>query len=75
MCIRDRPYLESALAVRQKILSPEHPETAQSLNNLGYLLQAMGDLTGARPYLESALAIRERVLGLEHPDTAGSLNN
>lgn len=46
-----------------------------SLNNLGVLLQAMGDLSGARPYYERALAIQEKVLGPEHPDTARSLNN
>ncbi len=60
---------------RERVLGPEHPDTAASLNNLGYLLQAQGDLAGARPYYERALAIRERVLGPEHPDTAGSLNN
>jgi Flp pilus assembly protein TadD len=44
-------------------------------NTLGYLLQAMGDLAGARPYYERALAIREAALGPDHPDTALSLNN
>ncbi|HRQ14517.1 MAG TPA: tetratricopeptide repeat protein [Promineifilum sp.] len=70
-----RPYYERALAIRERVLGPEHPDTAGSLNNLGYLLQAMDDLAGARPYYERALAIRERVLGPEHPDTANSLNN
>ncbi len=70
-----RPYYERALAIRERVLGPEHPDTARSLNNLGYLLQAMGDLAAARPYYERALAIRERVLGPEHPDTAQSLNN
>jgi tetratricopeptide (TPR) repeat protein len=45
------------------------------LNNLGFLLQAMGDLPAARPYYEKALEIRKKVLGEEHPDTARSLNN
>jgi tetratricopeptide (TPR) repeat protein len=36
----------------------------------GHLLQAQGDLAGARPYLERALAVWERVLGPEHPQTA-----
>ena len=70
-----RPYLERALAIRERVLGPEHPDTALSLNNLGDLLQAQGDLAGARPYTERALAIRERVLGPEHPNTAQSLNN
>ncbi|MBK7219476.1 MAG: tetratricopeptide repeat protein [Candidatus Promineofilum sp.] len=70
-----RPAYERALAIVERILGPEHPDTAGSLNNLGYLLQAQGDLAGARPYYERALAIRERVLGPEHPATALSLNN
>jgi len=70
-----RPYYERALAIRERVLGPDHPATARSLNNLGYLLQAMGELAAARPYYERALAIRERVLGPDHPATAGSLNN
>ncbi len=46
-----------------------------SLNNLGFLLQAQGNLDEAKPYLERALAICEKVLGAEHPDTASSLNS
>ena len=42
---------------------------AACLNNLGTLLQAMGDPAGARPYYERALAILERVFGPNHPDT------
>ena len=48
---------------------------AASLNNLGTLLQDMGDLAGARPYYERALTIKEKALGPDHPDTALSLNN
>ena len=58
-----------------KMLVPEHPDTTRSLNNFAQLLQAQGDLAGARPLLERALAIREKVLGPEHPDTAASLHN
>ncbi|MGC2092229.1 MAG: tetratricopeptide repeat protein, partial [Methylocella sp.] len=56
-------------------LGPEHPDTAQSLNNLALLLQNQGDLAGAQPLHERALAIREKALGPDHPDTAASLNN
>lgn len=64
-----RPYIERALAIREKVLGPEHSDTATSLNNLGYLLQDQGDLGGARPYYERALAIFEARLGAEHPTT------
>ena len=70
-----RPLLNCALAIREKALGPDHPDTAGSLNNLGGLLEAQGDFAGARPYYERALAINERALGPDHPDTAMSLNN
>jgi tetratricopeptide (TPR) repeat protein len=70
-----RPPYERALAIQEKVLGPEHPETATSLNNLGLLLQDQGDLAGARPLFERALAICEKALGHEHFETATSLNN
>ena len=70
-----RPYYERALAINEKVLGAERPDTARSLNNLGVLLQSQGDLAAARPYYERALAIWEKALGAEHPDTAKSLNN
>ena len=70
-----RPLFERALAIREKALGPEHPDTATSLNNLAFLLKDQGDLAGGRPLYERALAIREKALGPEHPDTATSLNN
>ncbi len=70
-----RPLLERALAIREKALGPEHPDTVTSLNNFALMLRDQGDLAGARPLVERALAIREKALGPEHPDTATSLNN
>jgi tetratricopeptide (TPR) repeat protein len=70
-----RPLYERALAIREKALGPEHPDTATSLNNLALLLLAQGDLAAARPLYERALAIREKVLGPDHPYTATGLNN
>jgi tetratricopeptide (TPR) repeat protein len=67
--------LESALAIREKALGPEHPKTVMSVNNLAVLFQDQGDLAGARPLFERALAILERTVGPEHPDTATNLNN
>jgi hypothetical protein len=37
-----RPLHERALAIREKVLGPEHPDTAASLNNLARLLSATG---------------------------------
>jgi tetratricopeptide (TPR) repeat protein len=70
-----RPLCERALAIREKVLGPEHPDTAESLNDVAFLLKDRGELAQAKPLHERALAIREKVLGPEHPDTALSLNN
>jgi len=64
-----QPYYERALAIRERVLGPDHPDTAGSLNNLGSLLRAQGDLAGAQPYYERALAILELKLGPGSPAT------
>jgi tetratricopeptide (TPR) repeat protein len=69
-----RTLFGRALAIRERALGPEHPDTAQSFDHLAYLIRYQGDLAGARPLGERALAIREKALGPEHPDTAWSLN-
>jgi tetratricopeptide (TPR) repeat protein len=68
------PLLRDVLAIVEKALGPEHPDTAKRLNDLASVLQAQGDFARARPLYERALAIHEKVLP-EHPDTAWSLNN
>ena len=67
-------WRDASIAI-EKALGAEHPDTAESLNNLAVLLKAQGDYAGARPLYERALAIREKVVGPEHHDTAQSLNN
>ena len=69
------PLLRRALAITEKALGPDHPNTATSLNNLAGLLESSSDYAGAEPLYRRALAIREKALGPDHPDTATSLNN
>src|SRR6266540_3002275 len=69
------PLAERALAIRQKTLGAEHPDTPTSLDNLAYLYYEKGDYAQAEPLYRRALAIREETLGAEHPDTATVLNN
>ena len=69
------PLFERALAIREKTLGPEHPDTAESLINLGSLLHDKGEFAGARPLFERALAINEKALGPEHLHTALSLSS
>ena len=69
------PLYERALAIAEKALGPEHPNTATSLNNLAELYRSQGRYDKAEPLYERALAIAEKVQGPEHPATATSLNN
>jgi non-specific serine/threonine protein kinase/serine/threonine-protein kinase len=57
------------------VLGDEHPDTLLSINNMGFLLQAQGNLAEAEPYLREALEKRRRVLGEEHASTLISINN
>src|SRR3989442_386611 len=56
--------------IRERVLGPEHPDTAASLNNLAVLYGSQGQYGKAEPLYARALAIREKALGPEHPDTA-----
>jgi tetratricopeptide (TPR) repeat protein len=56
-------------------LGPEHPYTAQSLNNLAGLYRDQERYEEAEPLYQRALEIAERVLGPEPPNTAKTLNN
>ena len=67
--------LGKALAIREKSLAPEHPDVAQSLNNLAALYDSQGQYAQAELLYQRALKISEKSLGPEHPAVANSLNN
>jgi len=69
------PLYGRALEIRQKVLGPEHPDTATSLDNLAGLYDSQGRYAEAEPLHRRALEIGEKALGPEHPHTATSLNN
>jgi tetratricopeptide (TPR) repeat protein len=56
-----------ALAIREKLFASEHPDVADSLNNLASAYQAQGNYSEALSKYQRALEIREKVLGSEHP--------
>jgi tetratricopeptide (TPR) repeat protein len=58
-----------------KALGAEHPETLQSVNNLGVLLETKGDCEGAEALYRRALEGLEKTLGAEHLETLRSVNN
>ena len=55
-----------ALAIREKLLGPNHIDVAQSLYTLGRVLWQAGEYREARLKLERALVIRQQVLGPRH---------
>ncbi|MFO0141735.1 MAG: tetratricopeptide repeat protein, partial [Aphanizomenon sp.] len=63
------PLYQQALALRQKLLGDDHPDVAQSLNNLAGLYHSQGKYNEAEPLYEQALNICEQRLGVDHPNT------
>jgi tetratricopeptide (TPR) repeat protein len=68
------PLLHRALDIHERVLGPDHPDTATSLNALASLYDDQGKYKQAEPLFQRALDIRERVLGPDAPYTAQSLN-
>ena len=69
------PLYQRALAIRERVQGPDHPDVAMSLNNLAELYREQGKHAQAEPLCQRALATTEKTLGLEHPTTAIRLNN
>ncbi|MBW4572090.1 MAG: CHAT domain-containing protein [Tolypothrix carrinoi HA7290-LM1] len=61
--------------MRKRILGNEHPDVANSLNNLALLYLSQGRYSEVESLFKQALEMRKRLLGKEHPDVATSLNN
>jgi tetratricopeptide (TPR) repeat protein len=69
------PQFERALALRQQVLGPHHPETLACMNNLASAYRDAGQLDQALPLFEQVRAQRQETLGPDHPETLQSLNN
>lgn len=67
---RAEPILKRALEVRQNVFGHDHPQTAQSLENLAALARFRGNPQVAEQLCHQALAIRQQKLGPYHPDIA-----
>jgi tetratricopeptide (TPR) repeat protein len=72
---QQRLLTERALKIIEGVMGPEHPDTAQLLNDFAFAIEAEGDPARARPLYERALGINEKVLGLDHQATAENLHN
>ena len=73
MTAEARPQLESALAMREKLLPGDHAAKASNLAALGKLEQAAGHLDTAAKHYRDALAMNERLHGAHDIAVAGSL--
>ena len=68
-----QPLFEKALEIDRRLLTDDHPDTADSYNNLAMNLNDQGKYAVAQPLFEKALEINRRLLTDNHPDTATQL--
>ena len=69
------PLMRTVLAIRERLLGPDHDEVGNILNNLGENEKALRKYDEALTHLQRALVIREKVHGPVHRDVATTLNN
>lgn len=68
------PLAVRSLAILEKVLGPDHIDTAASLQKLALLYQNTGAYDKALPLVQRALAIQKKVFGKDHTVTAESLS-
>ena len=64
-----------ALAIREQYLGAQHPDTAQSLNNLAMLYAQLGNYEHAESLYRRTLSIWVQQLGVDHPHTQTAHKN
>jgi MYXO-CTERM domain-containing protein len=69
------PLAERALAIWERALGPDHPETAATVNNLAELYSMRGDYARAERLFQRSLAALETTFGPDHPHLTNPLNN
>ncbi|BDI14930.1 hypothetical protein ANSO36C_07320 [Nostoc cf. commune SO-36] len=69
------PWYEDGVNVCQALFAGDHPNVANSLNNLAALYYSQGRYSDAEPLLSDALAMTKRLFAGDHPDVASNLNN
>jgi tetratricopeptide (TPR) repeat protein len=73
--VQVEPLFVHARDIAQKVLGPEHPNTAACIHNLAWLYQSQGKNDEAFPFAQQSLAITEKQLEPGDPEIALSLNN
>ncbi|MEO8561647.1 MAG: serine/threonine-protein kinase [bacterium] len=72
---RAAPMLRIQLAQRRALYGATHPAVAQTLDELGVVLQQQDDFAGAEPLLREAVAQRRALLGSADSSTAESIDH
>ena len=67
------PLLRRAVAIRELVLGPAHPDLATSLHKLANACDNMGRPAEAEPLYRRVVAIREQAFDPEHPLVAEAL--
>ncbi|MEU8123841.1 tetratricopeptide repeat protein [Spirillospora sp. NPDC049024] len=64
-----RHAYQATLAVRERLLGPEHPDTLDARYGIARMMAAQGRFREAAQAYKHILSAREKVLGTDHPDT------
>jgi tetratricopeptide (TPR) repeat protein len=70
-----QPLYEKVLEIYRRLLTDDHPATAESYEKLAVNLMYQRKSAAAQPRLEKALEIRRRLFTDDHPATATSYDN
>jgi len=70
-----KEHYERALKIGEKTYGSDHSNVAMIVNNLGLVLQNLGDLEAAKEHYERAVEIFRKFLGEDHPFTVTVRNN
>ncbi len=62
-----QPLFEKVLEICRRLLTDDHPDTADRYNNVAANLGSQGKYAQAQPLFEKALEIRRRLLTDDHP--------
>jgi tetratricopeptide (TPR) repeat protein len=71
---RAEPPLKRALAIREKVLGAEHPETAKTLSDLSLLFFYEKNPAAAEEFARRALPLEEKAFGAESLEVSTTLN-
>jgi tetratricopeptide (TPR) repeat protein len=66
---------QRALAIKEKLLDPDHPDVVMTLNNLAVLYKSGGKYAEAELLYQRALVIFEMALGPTHPQAVTCRRN